>query len=475
MTAAGLRDRIVDLALRVRVSVKVMGIALGLTLLLGGTLLWQVRGAWHRLLLDELDDRGRVLGSDLATHGIEHVLGGNVVQMRRMLQDVRSRVPEVEYVIVLDARGGVLASTLPATPSPELLAANELGPRGASHVVPLDTEDGPVRDVAVPILDGRAGTIRIGMSERLVATEVGWLVRRLAIATAIVGVLGVIAALVLTAILTKPIREMAGLARAVEKEDFEARAVVRAKDELGKLAVAFNEMAAALRGKETARQELLRQLLAAGEDERKRVARELHDGAGQALTSLIAGLGALEADGGDHGLRGRLADLRSLASQTLGEIHDLSMALRPAALDDLGLMAALGKHCETFARRFDLAVDCESVGLERRPRLPSGIELASYRIVQEALTNAARHGRARNVSVLVQRRESDVLLVIEDDGVGFRADGWRARSTGAGHLGLLGIEERAALLGGKVRVESAPGSGTSLFVELPLGAEGGDV
>jgi signal transduction histidine kinase len=471
MSAGTLRARLIELALRVPVAVKVMGIALGLTLLLGGTLLWQIHGAWHGLLLHGLEDRGRVIASGIATHGADLIVARNADQLRLLLREVRSQVPEADYLIVLDPGGAVIADVPEGTPSAGLLAANNPGPREKAHVAVLDTERGPIREIAVPVLDGRAGMVRIGMSERLISTEVRWLARRLAAVTTIVAVLGIVAALLLTAVLTRPIREMATLAREVKEENYDRRAVVRAGDELGKLAMAFNEMAAALRQKETGRQELLRQLIAAGEDERKRVARELHDGTGQALTSLIAGLSALEAEGADGALRERLAELRSFAAETLGEVHDLSLTLRPAALDDLGLMPALGKHCETVARRFDITVDCQGIGFEGRPRLPAPVEISAYRIVQEALTNAVRHGQARNVHVLVQRGDSAILLVIEDDGVGFPAERWRVLSVEGGHLGLLGIEERAALLGGSLRVESSPGSGTSLFVEIPMQAE----
>jgi two-component system sensor histidine kinase UhpB len=142
--------------------------------------------------------------------------------------------------------------------------------------------------------------------------------------------------------------------------------------------------------------------------------------------------------------------------------------LRPSALDDLGLLAALQKHCATFAQRFGVSVDCQAVGLNGVARLPVKIETALYRIVQESLTNAVRHGQAQSIQVLVQRKESAVLTVIEDDGCGFEARDWRVRCLADDHLGLLGIEERAALFGGTLRVESRPGSGTSLFVEIPV-------
>jgi len=468
MTPADLRDRAIELALRVPVSVKVMGIALGLTLLLGGSLLWQIHSSWHRLLLGALEERGRLLGAYVADHGAEHLAARRTYPLESLLRDSRARIPEVAYLLVLDARGQVVAHTLSGVPSEELLRANALGPGEEAAAARLDTELGRVRDVAVPVLGGQ---VRVGMSEAIISSEVGWLTRRLIAVTAVIAALGILAALALTAILTRPLREMAGLARAVRDEDLDRRVRVRAGDELGRLAVAFNEMAEALRNKERARQKLSRQLIAAAEDERKRVARELHDGTGQALASLIAGLATLDAEGVEGARRDRLEELRALAAQTLGEVHDTSRTLRPAALDDVGLMPALAKHCEMVSRRFGLAVDCQSVGFENRPRLPAEVELATYRIAQEALANAVRHGGARTVHVLVQRKERGVLLVVEDDGRGFVVEGWRARSVEAGHLGLRGIDERAALLGGSLRIESAPGSGASLFVDLPVSGE----
>ena len=138
---------------------------------------------------------------------------------------------------------------------------------------------------------------------------------------------------------------------------------------------------------------------------------------------------------------------------------------------DLGLVAALRRHCETFSRRFGVDVECESVGPDGAESLPAEAEVAVYRIAQEALSNAVRHGAARSVHVLLQRKKEAMLVIVEDDGHGFDASDWRARCARGGHLGLLGIEERAALLGGTLRVESRPGSGTSLFVEIPLPAE----
>lgn len=468
MKPAAIKQKIADALLSVPVFVKVMGIALGLTVLLGAGMLWQIHQTRHAMLRRELDTQARIIGQGIAVHSAEFVLARNLFDLQRLLDETQAHLPDVAYLLALDATGRVLADTLEGEPSAELLAANPPPQDSPSRTALLQTERGAVRDIAVPILEGKAGIIRVGMSEQRVAEEVGWLTRRLARVTAVIAALGMLAAWWLTRIFSRPIGELIGVTRAVQQGDFRARATVRAADEVGELAAAFNEMTAALQQKEAVRQKLLRRVIEAGEDERKRLARELHDQTGQLLTSLIAGLGALESCAPDEACRNKLVELRALAAQTLEEVHDVSLALRPSALDDAGLVAALQNHCENFARRFNVEVDCQAVGLNGGDRLPAELEVTLYRIVQEAITNAVRHGRATAVHVLLQRKDSAVLAVIEDNGEGFDVAAWRTGALGANRLGLLGIEERAALLGGTLRIESAPGRGTRLFVEIPV-------
>lgn len=468
MRPASIVERLRGALLGVPVFLKVMGLAMGLTALMATGLLWEIHETWHRKLLLDLTERGELLGVDLALHGKDLVLAGRLDELQRLLDEARERFPDVEYVVAQDARGAVLAGSFQGAPEPSLLASNGLAPGGRAHAAALRTLSGGVRDVAVPILAGKAGVMRVGMSEGRILEEVNWLARRLALVTGIIAVLALAAAWFLAAILTRPLDELVRLARAVKEGHYSARAPVRARDEVGELATAFNEMTTALVQKEAARQQLMRQVLAAAEGERRRVARELHDQTGQALVSLIAGFGALEGAGRLPEQTTRLSELRQIAEQTLAEVHDLSRTLRPAALDELGLVSALQRHCEAFGSRLGLIAECEVVGLNVGMRLPDEVEVAVYRIVQEALTNATRHGRARSVHVLLQRRDGALLAVIEDDGRGFDTSEWRATSRHQRRMGLLGIEERAALLGGTLRIESHPGAGTRLFVDIPL-------
>jgi signal transduction histidine kinase len=204
----------------------------------------------------------------------------------------------------------------------------------------------------------------------------------------------------------------------------------------------------------------MRRVVAAQELERTRLARELHDETGQALTSILLGLKELEqAIGLDEG-RGRVSAIRELVVSTLKDVRRLAVELRPAALDDFGLAAALERLVETHWHDRGVAVDLEiRIGPER---LPADVETTMYRIVQEALTNIAKHAGASRISVLVTRKQEAAVVVVEDDGLGFDT------TSPTSGLGLAGMRERVALVGGRLRLETSPGTGTTIAAEVPL-------
>ncbi|GIW54656.1 MAG: hypothetical protein KatS3mg082_1060 [Nitrospiraceae bacterium] len=215
---------------------------------------------------------------------------------------------------------------------------------------------------------------------------------------------------------------------------------------------------------------LLNRIISVQEDERRRIARELHDETAQSLTSLLVGLRALEDAETRESVQAKAVDLRRLTSHTLAEIQRLARGLRPLALDDLGLEEAVRRHADEYAAAYGITVDVHVSGINGR-RLPSPVETALYRITQEALTNAAKHAAPNTISVVVRREPSLVRLVVEDDGRGFNTGRLLNKAKTFRHLGLHGMRERAALLGGSVSIESAPGKGTTVSVTIPLPEE----
>lgn len=222
-----------------------------------------------------------------------------------------------------------------------------------------------------------------------------------------------------------------------------------------------------LRQKELLRRQLLERGITLQEEERRRIARELHDQTGQRLTSIIITLGVLEEAVSTPAVRAHIQDLRDMAAQILKEVRDLALQLRPSVLDDLGLLAALRHYLKEYQNRFRLLMDFQVLGLDNE-RLPPEVETALFRITQEALTNVAGHAQAHSVTVLLENRGDSVMLIVEDDGKGFDVTRVMNSHPHERNLGLYGMRERASLLGGTLTIESTPGRGTTVFVRIPL-------
>jgi PAS domain S-box-containing protein len=224
---------------------------------------------------------------------------------------------------------------------------------------------------------------------------------------------------------------------------------------------------------EAAWTEVRRALVTAEEEQRRRISRELHDQMGQHCASLIIGMSALEAhlsEGSDAA--GQLERLVQLAHRIDDDVHRIALELRPTALDDNGLHNTLLSLAEKWGERAKIVVDYSSQGLEGR-RLPPDVETAVFRIVQEALTNVRKHAAARRVGLILTLRGDDLVVIVEDDGVGFDPEKALEEAAIAGRLGMRGMRERAVLVGGDLEVEATPGGGTTVFVRIPLRPDAG--
>jgi len=464
-----------EIAGGVNVRTKILGIVLGGTLLLSLGLTLQMRTALARIMEHELRARGVSIGRDLAARSTDLILVNDLYALRQLMLETQANNPDVRYVFLLDPRGQVLAHTFGSGFPEGLTQINAVAPQDYQHTVTIQTEEGMMWDVAVPVFEGRAGTVRVGISSQSMRRILFDLTSQVLLTTLAVLGLSLLAAAFLTIILTRPIIELVEATRAVARGDFSRHVRRWANDEIGELAEAFNQMTSELsrmedlrRERELLRRQLLERVITAQEEERKRIARELHDSTSQTLTSLLVGLRMMETNCAGCAVYNRAQELRQIAAQTLDEVHDLAMQLRPRLLDDLGLAAALRRLVSDWQARHQIMADV-LIHLGDQ-RLPSAVETALYRIVQETLTNVARHAQASSVSVLVERRGKEAVVVVEDDGVGFDPSG----EAGGGkehHLGILGMRERAELLGGQLTIESAPGMGTSVFVQIPIEAE----
>ncbi|HEY0170561.1 MAG TPA: PAS domain S-box protein, partial [Pyrinomonadaceae bacterium] len=260
-------------------------------------------------------------------------------------------------------------------------------------------------------------------------------------------------------------------------EEMEQRVSERT-DELSRTVEAMLAEVKERRAAEEHARQLVGQLVTAQEDERRRISRDLHDQLGQQLTALRLQLDSLRGRcGPDEELCREVERIQTLAAAIDGEVDFLAWELRPTALDDLGLTAALANFVDEWSNHYHVPAEFHAAGFGSGTlRLPPQVETCLYRIAQEALNNIYKHAQAARVSVILERRGPDAVLVVEDDGVGFdSADaGVWAVERGLG-LGLVGMRERAALLGGSVEFESEAGKGTTVFARVPTTAraEGG--
>lgn len=282
-----------------------------------------------------------------------------------------------------------------------------------------------------------------------------------------VGWLGSVALnFVLLQIAFRPMLYLGKVMNRIQKGERTLRAPITGVDPLSdQLASTLNTMLEAI---DEANRHRASQIINAQEEERKRVARELHDETSQVLTSLLISLAVLEETITSPEARDRIAETRQLAHQTLRAIRSISIDLRPSALDDLGLLPALRWYIKEYQQKFGIEIDFQATGIKER--FTSEIETAFYRIVQEALTNVARHTNAQKVSVILKEQYNAIDATITDNGSGFDVEkllkkpdigqerGW----------GLVGMLERAQLLDGSLHIESQLGKGTTIRIHIPV-------
>ena len=263
---------------------------------------------------------------------------------------------------------------------------------------------------------------------------------------------------------------------------FDLRLPADNPDEIGRLAAAFNDMGQRLQSEEAQnrtltrdlrrlafeRLELLKRLITAQEEERRRVARDLHDGLGQDLAGLAFRLEIVERLGADRPeqARAHIRQLRAQIAETTNRVYDIILALRPSMLDDLGLAPALHAQAERVLKDTGVKFEMEASGLARR--LPPEIETALFRTFQEALYNVARHARARHVRLWLAAPDGQFEGEIVDDGCGFDIGNVRPNENSPRGLGLLGMQERVTQCGGVLEIFSWPGAGTRVSIRIPL-------
>ncbi|MBK9124047.1 MAG: HAMP domain-containing protein [Chloroflexi bacterium] len=468
-TEASVVQRVWDVIGAVSIRVKVLGIVIGVILVLGAFVILQMRSVLDDTLTGSLEEQGIALANSIAQDVGALMESDDPMALRLTLAERRAHYSSeshntlVDYIVVQSAGGDEIARDGRAA-STDGAVPHDHGGVHAVYVV----NDGHTIEVqsAIAQIDG---LLRLGLSRDIIMQTVDRVTLQLLAITLVMVAVGFAAAFFLTWILTRPVLDLVSATHAVAKGDFSPRVERWADDEIGELASAFNHMTESLAqaereriDRDRLREQYISGVIGAQENERQRIARELHDSTSQSLTLLLVGLQNVKQTDDLASVRAQVDDLRGVIANTLDEIRDISWRLRPRALDDLGLASAIRNYVQDYQTRHDIPVEAVITGLEHRLALEQ--ETAVYRIIQEGLTNIARYAQAGAVSLIVTCKGGRLKIIIEDNGVGFDPEQVAKRRDS---LGLHGIRERAALFGGTLTIESAPGQGASLFIEMP--------
>ena len=462
-----------SILLSVPLKLKILGLALTLILLFGAVSIYKVQAALSEHFDAFLREESRFVAMELSYQSHDYLLINDIYGLTQMIRNTVQNRPNLRYVFVRNGAGQVVAHTFEGGfPADLLEKASGLSPQGSEPKL-LRTNEGSIWEATAGISNGNNGAVVVGVKGDSLLRQIGVITNSLARTTLLVAGFGVLLSLGLTWIITRPVGRLLEATRAVRRGDYSVTLdPTESQDELGRLMEGFNAMVLSLASADKARLEkehlqrdFLHRVMAGQESERKRIARELHDQTGQALASVMVDLKMLENAKDEIEARQSISRLRKAITEEMEVIHNLAVALRPSVLDDLGLVPAVEMLVRDFINRQGIPVELTVIGFAEK-RAETCTETCVYRIVQEALSNVARHARATLVSVLLEWRGENIRGVIEDNGIGFEPELIDSKTK----LGVLGMRERTQLLQGAFRIESSPGEGAMLVFEMPANA-----
>lgn len=461
-------QRIVWTLRSVPVFFKALGIGAMVAILFGSIILINTRQNLSANLYDVMASRTASETRALASRLERPMTLRDLVWAHKILDESVHNNPDMRYVIIRDADRKVVAHSFDSGLPADLIPAPPSSADADETIRVLDAGSyGLVFEASRELVKGLAGSIQVGVSDRMVREQVASLTRSILSGLAVSVATGIGLAAILTFLIVQPIQHLRQVAGQIKGGNFEVRSLIYSDDEIGELAVAFNEMAESLLNyrkkveeNEHVRRALMERVVTSHEDERKAISREMHDHLGQSLLAVLMDIRSSR----DHAEPGSQT-LQNLESRIEGIIDDLSRivrGMRPSILDDYGLNFALESYVKEVGQRFVGQIAYKYSCPEGFGRLPSAVEVSLYRITQEAITNVIKHAQATYISLVLLVSSDSAILIIEDDGCGFDP----AVSQAHGGLGLVGMRERAIMLGGNLQIESVPGEATTIRVTV---------
>ncbi|MFU8794933.1 MAG: histidine kinase [Dethiobacteria bacterium] len=449
---------------------KLIAIVLGATILVTLSAIFYMHTFLITTLADQLDKRTISIARDVAARSTEPILTNNIFMLYQLAHQTMENNEDLIYVFYLNNSGDIMAHTFKDYFPPDLLTVEHETGAGNNGIKKFQTEEGVLRDAAVYVFPGPDPdiTVRVGLVDYRLQEALTESTRRLLLVSAITFVLmsfGIYFIATYTTI--KPLNSLLKLVQAVTQGNLSQRVTVNSRDELSILAEAFNDMTRQLEQSQQTRNLLMKKIIHSQEDERRRISRELHDETGQMFCTLMISLEFLENADNLSELKQKAAEFRQLLQQSVEQVRHLAWQLTPAPLIDLGLKSALELIIKYYRDSAGWKITLQIEGMENR-RLPSEIETSVYRAIQESLTNISRHASAENVAVLMNCQKNKLLVKIKDDGVGFDLKKQAEERGVKSSMGLISMQERISLVGGKLEIESSPGRGTTLSILISL-------
>ncbi|MBU4407658.1 MAG: HAMP domain-containing protein [Proteobacteria bacterium] len=466
--------KIRSVLLSVPLKLKILGLALALILIVGAASIYRVEAALSENFDDFLREESRFVATELSYQAHDYLLINDIYGLTQMLRRTVQNRPNMRYGFVRNAAGQVVAHTFEGGFPSDLLEDVPVFSLPVSIPRLLRTNEGNIWETTAGISNGNEGVVVVGVKGDSLRQQIEAITGSLARTTLLVAIFGVLLSLRLTWIITRPVGMLLEATRAVRRGDYSVHLdPAESRDELGKLMEGFNAMELSLASADKARVEkeqlqrdFLHRIMAGQEGERKRIARELHDQTGQALASFMVDLKVLENAQSVKDMGKGITRLKKAITEEMEAIHDLAVALRPTVLDDLGLVPAVEMLARNFEKRHRIQVRLNFLGFLDR-RLDLCLETCVYRIIQEALTNIAKHAQATEVTIFLEGREETLRGGVEDNGRGFEPENIDQTK----HMGIYGMRERVQLLGGSFHIDSDEGIGAMISFETPIKQE----
>lgn len=450
---------------------KILGIGVLVATVFGGITLLTIRNSTSRALDQVARQRAQSIAQSLATSLEEPMIVGDATLVNQRLRRTKEVLSDIRYLVVRDGTGRIVTRLSDSGPTEDPPHSEGEATEGRRQIQVVFNPQKFIFEVTVPIAGDQEGILQLGITDQTIRTQLAAITQSLLWTLALCAAIGAGLALLLTYAMTHPIHHLVQATNRIRSGDFEARADVFSADEIGRLAVAFNHMSDGLQRfrhevheKEKARLALIEKIVHTQEEERKTISRELHDQLGQSLLALMLMVQSVSKESPISG--DSLCNIELQIREVLEEVRRLAWGMRPSVLDDYGLDRALSRLVEEIHDHSHLAIDYQYTGSPELGRLSTRIEVTLYRIAQESIANIVRHAAATQSSVVVLQRRNEVTLLVEDNGCGFKIDPVQQNNDSC--LGLMGMRERAALLGGSCAVESILERGTTIRVTIPF-------